>query len=78
MPFLPPNQQRQSTEGKKHEGKSRTKICMARTSRGSSHYRLIPVPAARARPRQQTRRPPLLMLIYGTDRLTVQPFSEPK
>jgi len=57
---------------------SRTKIYVARTLRGSSSYRLIPVPAARARPGQQTRRLPLLMFIYGTDRLTVQPFSEPK
>jgi len=39
-----------------------------RMSRGSSHYRSIS--AARARPQQQTRRPPLLLSSDGTDRRT--------
>jgi len=37
-------------------------------SRGSSGYRSMS--AARARPQQQTRRPPLLLSIDGTDRQT--------
>jgi len=45
-----------------------TKIYAARVSRGSSSYRSIS--AARARPQQQTRRPPLLLSIDGTDRRT--------
>jgi len=47
---------------------SRTKIYAGRMSRGSSSYRSIS--AARARPQQQTRRPPLLLSIDGTDRRT--------
>ena len=48
---------------------SRTNIYAARMSRGSSGYRSIS--AARARPQQHTRRPPLLLLsIDGTDRQT--------
>jgi len=41
------------------------KIYAARMSRGSSSYRSIS--AARARPQQQTSRPPLLLSIDGTD-----------
>ena len=44
---------------------SRTKIYAARVSRGGSSYR--ETYAARARPQQQTRRPPLLLSIDGTD-----------
>ena len=44
---------------------SRTKIYAARMSCSSSSYRSIF--AARARPQQQTRRPPLLLSIDGTD-----------
>jgi len=47
---------------------SRTKIYAARVSRGGSSYR--ETYAARARPQQQTHRPPLLLSIDGTDRRT--------
>jgi len=45
------------------------RICAARASRGSSHYR--PISAARALPQQQTRRPPPLLSIDRTDKQTV-------
>jgi len=53
-------------EYSKHVGSpySRTKIYAARVSRVSSSFRSIS--AARARPQQQTRRTPLLLLIDGT------------
>jgi len=47
---------------------SRTRIYAVRMSRDSSSYRSMS--AARARPQQQTRRPPLLLSIDGTDRRT--------
>jgi len=47
---------------------SRTKIYAARMSRGSSSHRSTS--AARARPQQQTRRPPLLLSTDGRDRRT--------
>ena len=53
-------------EYSKHVGSpySRTKIYAARVSRVSTSFRSIS--AARARPQQQTRRTPLLLLIDGT------------
>jgi len=45
---------------------SRTKTYAARMSRSSSSYRSMS--AARAGPLQQTRRPPMLLSIDGTDR----------
>ena len=47
---------------------SRATIYAARVSRGSCSYRSIS--AVCARPQQQTRRPPLLLSINGTDRRT--------
>ena len=47
---------------------SRSEIYAARISRDISGYRSIS--AARARPQQQTRRPPTLLQIDGTDRRT--------
>ena len=47
---------------------SRATIYAARVSRGSCSYRSIS--AVCARPQQQTRRPPLLLSINGTDRQT--------
>jgi len=74
MPFLPPNQQRQSTEGKLDiftvGSKFTRPSCDSRKQLDSASRYAAPAAINRAGAQQQTRRTSLLLSIDGTDRQT--------